>query len=121
MKRNDLLTGETFHPSRITQKFARAENRIKFHNQKANKLRHSIMFVTSPLQKNLRILNEIMAGKNKGAFHKQFLLGKGYSFDVLTHYEIFEGKRTACVYNFVLQGGENDQLIFNRIKSRTND
>jgi hypothetical protein len=117
MKRNDLLTGETFYPSRITQKFARAENRIKFHNQKANKLRHSVMFVNSPLQKNLRILNEIMAGKTKGTFHKQYLLGKGYSFDVLTHYENFEGKRTACLYHYTIQVGENDQLIFNRIKS----
>jgi hypothetical protein len=117
MKMNDLLTGEGFYPSRITQKFARAENRIKFHNQKANKLRHSVMFVNNPLQKNLRILNEIMVGKTKGVFHKQYLLGKGYSFDVLTHYENFEGKRTACIYHFTMQVGENDQLIFNRIKS----
>jgi hypothetical protein len=117
MKMNDLLTGETFYPSRITQKFARAENRIKYHNQKANKLRHSVMFVNNPLQKNLRILNEIMVGKTKGVFHKQYLLGKGYSFDVLTHYENFEGKRTACIYHFTMQVGENDQLIFNRIKS----
>jgi hypothetical protein len=117
MKSNDLLTGESFIPRRITQKFARAENRIKFHNQKANKLRHSVMFVNTPLQKNLRILNEIMLGKSKGVFHKQYLLGKGYSFDVLTHYENFEEKRTACIYHFTIQVGENDQLIFNRIKS----
>ena len=117
MKSNDLLTGESFVPRRITQKFARTENRIKFHNQKANKLRHSVMFVNTPLQKNLRILNEIMLGKNKGVFHKQYLLGKGYSFDVLTHYENFEEKRTACIYHFTIQVGENDQLIFNRIKS----
>jgi hypothetical protein len=117
MKLNDLLTGEGFYPNRITQKFARAENRIKFHNQKANKLRHSVMFVNTPLQRNLRILNEIMLGKTKGVFHKQYLLGKGYSFDVLTHYENFEGKRTACIYHFTIQVGENDQLIFNRIKN----
>ena len=117
MKRIDLLTGEDFYPSRITQKFARPENRIKFHNQKANKLRHSVMFVNSPLHKNLRILNEIMVGKTKGTFHKQYLLGKGYSFDVLTHYENFEGKRTACIYHFTIQVGENDKLIFNRIKN----
>ena len=121
MKRNDLLTGEAFYPSRITQKFACAENRIKYHNQKANKLRHSVMFVNSPLQKNLRILNEIMVGKNKGAFHKQYLLGKGYSFDVLTHFEVLDGKRTACVYHYTLQNGENDQLIFNRLKRINND
>lgn len=117
MTRKDLLTGQEFYPSRITQKFACADNRIKYHNLKANKLRHSVMFVNTPLQKNLRILNEIMVGKTKSIFHKQYLLGKGYSFDVLTHYENFEGKRTACIYHFTIQVGENDQLIFNRIKS----
>jgi hypothetical protein len=117
MKRKDLLTGQEFYPSRITQKFACGDNRIKYHNLKANKLRHSVMFVNNPLQKNLRILNEIMEGKTKCVFHKQYLLGKGYSFDVLTHYENFESKRTACIYHFTIQVGENDQLIFNRIKS----
>ena len=79
MKRNDLLTGEGFYPSRITQKFASAKNRIKYHNNKANKLRHSVMFVNTPLQSNLRILNELMKEKEKATFHKQYLLGKGYS------------------------------------------
>jgi hypothetical protein len=118
MKRSDLLTGEVFYPIRITQKFACADNRIKYHNQKANKLRHSVMFVNSPLQKNLRILNEIMEGKEKGMFHKQFLLGKGYSFDVLTHYDDFESKRIACIYHYSVRVGENENVLFNRIKLR---
>ncbi len=117
MKRNDLLTGEAFYPSRITQKFACADNRIKYHNRKANQLRHSVMFVNSPLHKNLRILNEIMDGKEKGSFHRQYLLGKGYSFEVLTHYYEMEGKRFPCVYNYLMVVAENDKLIFNRIKN----
>ena len=117
MKRNDLLTGEVFSPNRITQKFACTDNRITYHNRKANKLRHSIMYINSPLHKNLRILIEIMEGKEIGVFHRQFLLGKGYSFDVLTHFESVEGKQISCVYHFSMTIGENDNLIFKRLKN----
>jgi hypothetical protein len=121
MKRNDLLTGEVFYPSRITQKFARADNRIKYHNLKANKLRHSVMYVNSPLHKNLRILNEIMEGKDKGIFHKQFLLGKGYSLGVMTHYKQVEGKQISCVYHYGITSDVNDKLVIIRINQSTND
>ena len=121
MERTDLLTGETFYPSRITQKFACADNRIKYHNRKANNLRHSIMFVSNPLQKNLRILNELLKGKNKATFHKQFLLGKGYSFDVLTHFDNFEGNRTACIYQYAILLGNTDEITFSRLKPKRND
>jgi hypothetical protein len=121
MERTDLFTGEPFYPSRITQKFACADNRIKYHNRKANKLRHSIMFINNPLYKNLRILNELMKGKNNGTFHKQFLLGKGYAFDVLTHFENFDGKRTACIYQYAISVGSSDEITFTRIKTKRND
>lgn len=117
MKRNDLLTGEPFIPSRITQKFSCAQNRVKYHNIKANNLRHSVMFIHSPLQKNLRVLNEIMEGKSKGNFHKQFLLGKGFSFEVLTHYDEFDGKRIPCVYHYCIRSGESDLIVVNRLNN----
>ncbi len=121
MQQYDLLTGEVFYPSRITQKFARSENRIKYHNIKANQLRHSIMFVNSPLQKNLRILIEIMEGKSTGVFHKQFLLGKGFSFDVLTHYDDFDGLQMPCIFHFACQVNDNDEVIFHRVQNKKND
>jgi len=121
MKRKDMLTGQEFYPSRITQKFACADNRIKYHNIKANKLRHSVMYVNSPLHKNLRILNEIMQGKDKGIFHKQFLLGKGYSMGVLTHYNEIEGKQISCVYYYSISIGINDNIVINRIKPQPYD
>lgn len=116
MIRSDLLTGEKFYPSRITQKFSCAENRIKYNNRKANELRHSIMYVNSPLHKNIRILNELMEGKEKEIFHKQFLLGKGYSFDVLTNFHDIDGKEHPCVYQFCMQFIEDDLLTFTKIK-----
>ena len=121
MKRKDLLTGQEFYPSRITQKFACSDNRIKYHNRKANKLRHSVMYINSPLHKNLRILNELMNGKDKGIFHKEFLLGKGYSLGVMTHYEIIEGESIACVYHYAVNKDLNDKMIIIRLKQQKND
>jgi len=116
MKRNDLLTGQPFIAGRITQKFACAENRIKYWNQKANELNHSLMYITTPLKKNIQILNELMEGKDTKTFFKQFLLGKSYTFGVMTHYVEIEKKRIACVYQFSIQLAENDMVSIVRVK-----
>ena len=79
MKRNDLLTKEPFIPKRISQKFSRSENRIKYHNQKATKLRHSVQHINKPLHQNLKILNEVMADCMKKKLHRQWLAGKGFN------------------------------------------
>ena len=92
MIRNDLLTNEEFIPTRNNQKFACPENRIKYHNIKANEFRHSIAYFKKPLVKNIKILDEIMNGKKEIEIHKQFLLGKGYSFGINSHVERFENK-----------------------------
>lgn len=118
MIKNDLLTGEKFIPTRITQKFARPENRIKYHNTKANELRRSIMYVNSPLLKNLRILNDLMIGKKEEKFHRQFLLGKGYSFGVLTHYDNHEDSRIAFVFQFGIKKVEDNYITFIQKKNK---
>jgi len=43
-----------------------------------------------------------MDGKSSLSFHKQYMLGKGYSFDVLTHFEDEEGERYKAVYEFLV-------------------
>lgn len=119
--RKDLLTGEPFVPTRITQKFANAENRILYHNQRANKLRHSIMFVDNPLRANLRILNKIMDNKNELTFHKEYLLGKGYTFNVMTHFVTHEEKRQPCIYHYIIITLDNNQVCIIKQKEKTND
>src|SRR6478672_1267404 len=110
MKRKDLLTGEEFTPSRKNQKFANAENRIIYYNNKANQLRQSVSFVNKPLHENLKILNELLADKKEATFHKQFLAGKGLSFKVHTHYEKHEGKTVFAVYQYIIISLDNDQI-----------
>jgi len=106
-----LYSGEEFSPKRSNQKFASAQNRINYHNSKMCTLRKSRSFVDTKLHRNYRILNELMDGKENLSFHKQFLLGKGYSFDVLTHFEDEESKRYKAVYEFlVFEQGETVHL-----------
>jgi hypothetical protein len=110
MKRKDLLTNEEFIPTRINQKFARAQNRIKYYNDKANEFRHSISYLYKPLQRNIMILNELMQGKEDGVFHKQFLIGKGYSLGINTHVENYENKNQFAVHKYIILVLANEEI-----------
>ena len=110
MKRQDLLTNEDFVPSRINQKFAKAENRIKYYNDKANEFRHSIAYLSKPIQHNIRILSELMKGKKEASFHKQFLLGKGFSIGVYTHIEQYDGKNQFAIHTYIILPLANEQI-----------
>ena len=106
-----LHSGEEFSPTRSNQKFASAQNRINYHNTKMCAVRKSRSFVDTKLHKNYRILNELMDCKTNLSFHKQFMLGKGYSFDVLTHFEDEDDKRYKAVYEYlVFEKGETVHL-----------
>ena len=110
MKRNDLLTGEVFIPIKTTQKFSSPSNRIKFNNNKASNLRKSLMFVNNPLKTNYSILNSLMIGEKSAVFHKEYLRGKGYVFEVLTHYSKVNGTRLPCIYYFAINALTNGDI-----------
>ena len=110
MTRKDLLTGEAFLPKRINQKFTNAKNRITYHNKKANELRQSVSYINKPLHINVRILNEIMKSKKEATFHKQYLLGKGFSVNVHTHFEEFNGVSQFAIYQYIIVRGENQNI-----------
>lgn len=110
MKRIDPLTGELFQPKRVTQRFASEQNRIRYHNQKASELRQEISFVNKPLLNNLRILNELLKNNTTGKYTKEFLLGKGFSFGVFTHYQIHEGNPYCAIYHYLIISLPNEQI-----------
>lgn len=122
MKRNDLLTGEPFIAKSITHKFARAENRIKYWNKDATKLRHSVQHINKPLHKNLIILNEVMQNTTKKKLHREWLLGRGFNFGVLTHYIAYGEGQRQCVYDFsiVSHNEDSDYIIITRHKKELN-
>ena len=112
----DPLTKQEFYPKRISQRFATPQNRIKYHNDKAKKLRHSSAYINKPLHINHRILIELLEGKKEAVFHKQFLIGKGFSFSVNTHIEDYNGKKRYAIYEFVIISLENEQIQIIKIK-----
>ena len=102
MIRNDLLTNEEFIPTRNNQKFACPENRIKYHNNRANVLRLQVAFINKPLHKNYKILLELMDGLCEKELHKQFLLGKGFEFGVFTHLKKILDDNQLAIYDFTV-------------------
>lgn len=113
LEKIDPLTGEIFYALRSNQVFASDENRIRYNNLKAKQLRENKSIVDKPLLNNFRILNNLMNGKEEGVFHKQFLLGQGYSFLVMTHFEEYKGQKHMAIYNFIINpiDGENIKII----------
>ena len=110
IEKTDPLTGKKFTAFPANQVFATDENRIRFNNLKAKELRESKSEIDKPLLINFRILNQLMAGKKEEVFHKQFLLGRGHSFMVLTHYEERAGKNFMAVYNFIIVSQDGDKI-----------
>ncbi len=92
MKMLCKYNGEEFTPVRSNQKFASTRNRIKYHNDKLKKVRDARHHLDEKLHKNYAVLLKLMEGKIEDSFHKEFLIGKDYSFNVLTHYQPYEGK-----------------------------
>jgi hypothetical protein len=97
------LTGEEFEPSRSNQRFARPENRIRYHNHIANRKRKKREFVNKPLRKNEEILDYWMEGLAKKTFHQEFLKGAGYDFEIFNGTCIVENNETGfCLYDYIL-------------------
>jgi hypothetical protein len=94
--RTCYYSGESFIPTRQNQIFATKENRILFHNQINNQLRKRLSFINKQLLLNFRILIDILNGENETAVHKQFLLGKGFSFSVFTHLSLSKYSNNYC-------------------------
>lgn len=109
--RKDLLTQESFYPKRINQKFANSANRIKYYNDKANRLRHSLAYINKPLHNNIKILNELMNDCMELRVHKEFLKGKGFSFNVHTHYTKIDTKRQYSIFKYTIVFDAPEHII----------
>ena len=94
--RTCYYSGERFIPTRQNQKFLTKENRILFHNQQNNQLRKRLSFINKQLLLNFRILIDVLNGEKERIVHKQFLLGKGFSFNVFTHFTLSKSSSNYC-------------------------
>lgn len=99
---NDLFTGEAFKPNRKNQKFMTSQNRIAYHNKKSHQTNRIKAFISEPLNKNHKILMQIIPEIGKPySFSKDFLNGKGINLSLLTHFDTIDNKTVPAIYNFI--------------------
>ena len=110
----DPLTGEEFVQKKSSQKFACAENRIKYNNDRANEIRREKSVLDKPLSKNLRVLDEIMLGKTEGIFHDEFLIGREYTFSAFNCIKEHNGVRGYGIYHYLMLPHGKDYRKFIR-------
>jgi hypothetical protein len=110
----DPLTGKEFIPKRSNQLFESPANRIKYNNQKAREFRNELDHINKPLVKNVKILNELLMNKTKITFHREFLKGKGFTFNVITHFDNFEGEEHPCLYQYMITEMSNEKITIRK-------
>lgn len=108
--RIDPLTGEVFIPKKSSQRFANPQNRIKYNNDLAGKRKLERAFIDKPLHANRNILKDILGNKKQVVVHEEFLKGRGYDFNVTTHYDKWENRNVPCIYEFMIITQPNNQI-----------
>lgn len=114
--RTCCFSGEQFIPIRQNQIFASKQNRVLFYNEINNKLRKRLSKINKQLLLNLRILLEVLDGENERVVHKQFLLGKGFSFSVFTHLTISKSSKKYCYVIYEVSYERIDEENYKIIK-----
>ncbi len=115
--RTCCYSGDSFIPTRQNQIFASKENRILFHNKINNQLRKRLSFINKQLLLNFRILIDVLDGENERTVHKQFLMGKGFSFSVFTHLSMSKFSNNYCysVYEVKYERIDDDNYKITKI------
>ena len=102
MTQIDPFTGEEFIPKKISQRFANKENRIKFNNEKAKKIRIKQAPTINPLKLNFKIIEELLGTKMEIILNKEFLRGKGFDFTINSGMESFNGKIYPLIFGYLI-------------------
>ncbi len=57
-------------------------------------------YINKPLMKTYKVFSELLADKDEGIFHNEFLLGKGASFEVFTNLKEYKEGIAYAVFEF---------------------
>lgn len=74
-----------FEAKRHNQIYRSAIDRVSFNNEQNNSLRKKLSFINKGLLKNYKIADALLGDFTDVSVHKQFLRGKGFSFQMFTH------------------------------------
>lgn len=109
--RKDPLTGETFTPKKVTQRFKTRANQIKFNNQLQSARRQFLGIILKPLTKTHRILTNALSGKKTAKLHKEWLAGAGADMTLFTHVEKIDQRKFHAIFNFTISAIEEYYVI----------
>lgn len=98
----DPLTGETFTPKKVTQRFKNRANQVKFNNQLQSIRRQFLGILLKPLMKTHRVLTNALRGKDSIMLHKEWLAGADADMTLFTHIETIDQKRFHAIFNFTI-------------------
>ena len=110
LTKKDPLTGETFLPKRVNQRFASASNRKKYNNQQANALRKKRAIIYGPLNKTHLLLMKLMKGRNEAIYSKDYLKGYGVELSLFNHIVSIDNIGHHAIFEFVLHILSNNNV-----------
>lgn len=113
----DLLTGEAFYKKKSTQKFASRKNQVKYNNQLAAQRRKEREYYTKGLDKNRAILKSILGNAPEATKTRDYLLGAGFNFKLLTHSFSKEGEIWYCIFDMAYTRKEKDSSTYRIAKA----
>lgn len=102
MKKIDPYTKEEFVPKRKNQVFATEKNKSDYHNEQAAILRERRAKIDKKINKNHRILIDLLVNDNIIEIDQNELKGKGFSFEVFNHIVKYQNQYVNAIYEFIV-------------------
>jgi hypothetical protein len=112
--KKDPLTGEEFVAKRANQRFATAENKIRFHNRKNAEINKERAFIDRPCKQSHLILKELHNPKSDNIYNRYFLEGKGLRFDAFNRIADTKYGKLHAYYDYatrIIPNSDNVQII----------
>ncbi len=111
----DPWTNEEFEKRRSNQIYACRKNQVQSNNNRARNRRKAMANINKALDQNRKILQSILGDEEYVKRSKDFLLGAGYHFGVLTHHENLSNLVWDCVYEYGIAAIEEEYYIISKI------
>lgn len=117
LQRTDPLTNTDFTARRANQVHLSAENRMKYWNNIYYKERKEKEKEFKALNKNYKILKDLLSdGKNKKV-NRYYLDGRGFNFMYFTHQIVNGEQLVACYFNYSIEeAADPDFVLIKKIK-----
>lgn len=109
--KKDPLTGEEFVAKRSNQRFATADNKIRYHNRKNSELYRIRSPYEKPLKQSHRELIALYNPNSDNKFHVKFLKGRGVDTGAYNHIIHLDSGDLYCYYDYALKKTEEPEIL----------